>query len=698
MSKASKNRHCPALVRDITPADCGEQRQSRLACPGNCPHNPFAEDNYLQLLEIEDRLDRKTMEKFVAMTPNQSLFETELAQAERKSLHAEHALIAWHLFFAKDEDQITFAERWERLGLDGLRNDERVLLRGKAQMRVALLEIHRVAENGLVEAVDLFSPGAAPLTILDLSLGQVAVRFTTLLAWIFPLPHYSRVSGSAIIVPDMAPFTAPEIVRELVQHLGGPVTEPEMRRWLAQHFADFADAEEAVMRLRRRRILAGIDATFGKAVYELRSLFGQCRDWLDTLDDVTGDNLSKAERDEGFVEARVWFDDATAVNEIALPAGEMVLGRVLLGQSHWRLEAIGSEKLARLRRQFEGHLGERVRFTGEHVEDFAAQVTSADSAVDESLAPPRLLQTVETLIINSSRSPALPPGISLEDAENEMMRAADRGFLDASVPALEGRTPREAARDAALRPKLVQLMKQRVRLTDERNLQKGTTNDINWMLLELNLHELVFDPPPKREPVMPENDFDPFDEQPDDEDRSVFDPLRPPPPPLPPGPFEFDEAIERLQAGIDAFESSGEAEAELYASGSDILDDAEFLIMEAVTKDEFSFAIPLLIQTWFAFVPPGSRAPEISLDELETVFHRNIQRLASCAADKSPKGLESFIETGPQPALTTILLTGFLELVSGAPRKQRPSEDAQATLVVLLASLVETLDSALRAR
>ena len=41
-------------------------------------------------------------------------------------------------------------------------------------------------------------------------------------------------------------------------------------------------------------------------------------------------------------------------------------------------------------------------------------------------------------------------------------------------------------------------MKQRVRDCDEQNLETGRNHDVNWMLCELGLSEILFDPPPKR--------------------------------------------------------------------------------------------------------------------------------------------------------------------------------------------------------
>ena len=409
MSKGSKLRACPALGREISPADCGEQRQSRLACPMDCAHNPFAPANYSQLLEIEDRLDRRTMERLMALAPERAALERELSQATRQGIHATHAFYAWHLFFAADANQTTFARRWEQAGLAELKTDERVLLRAKMQTRIALLEIHRVFAGGRIEAADLLSADSAPMIFQDRSLAAMATRFATLLSWIFPLPHYWRLSGTAVTIPEVAEFSAPEIVREIVRHLGGPLTEPEMRRWLAEHFLKFDAAQRAVSQLRHRQMLAGMDAKFGKAVYELRAPFAQCRDLLDAVPEVMPDDLSDAEINEGFAEARAWTDPAPATKLLTPPGGQFMLGRILLGQSHWRLETMGAEKLARLRAQFERQLGERARFTGERVDDLAARLNADEPAVDRSAraaAPAGKSQAIYFRLLPHSRAAA----------------------------------------------------------------------------------------------------------------------------------------------------------------------------------------------------------------------------------------------------------------------------------------------------
>ena len=503
MSKASKQRSCPALGRNITPADCGEQRQSRIACPTDCPHNPFAPANYSRLLEIEDRLDAKTLERFSAQTPAPGPMENESDRANLRSLHEHHAFFVWQLFFATDANNTTFARRWELAGWSELKNDERVLLRAKMQLRIVLIEIHQVLPDGRVEVVDLLSPDPTPMILQDRSLAGMASRFATFLAWSYPMPHYWRMSGTATTIPDMAQFTPHEIVTEITRHLGGPLTEAEMRRWLAEHFVRFDQALQAVSRARRRQMLAGLDAKWGRVVYQLGAPFVECRGRLDAVADVEPDELSPNEEAEGFAEARAWFDPIVQTKHLTAPGGRIILGRVLLGQSMWRLETMGADKLSRLRREFENQLGGQVQFTGERVDDMAAQLAAKEPDVDRTLVPPRLLENPDQFALATSRVPALPPGLSPKDAESELMLAAERAFLDDVVPALDNRTPREAVRDPALRARLIQLMKRRVQSHDERNLQTGRTDDINWLLRELDLTEIIFDPPPWRPPPPP---------------------------------------------------------------------------------------------------------------------------------------------------------------------------------------------------
>jgi hypothetical protein len=699
MSKASKNRACPVVGREIPVSECVAHRHNPYACPATCPHNPFVPANYSRLLELEGKLDRQSMDYLMEHAVDRPAMEKALQRAHsHPSLHAMHAWCEWNLFFAPGADGLTCCQRWEKTGFPELKSDQRILLRAKMKTRIALVEIHRVLDGERVEAVDLLAPDAPPMQFQDRGLAGMAVRFASMLTWIYPLPHFWRLSGTAAVITEMAQFSPEEIVMEIVRHLGGPATADDARRWLAEHFLRFSDALTATSRLRRMKMFAGMDARYGKAVYELQAPFAECRARLDQLPDVAPDDLSDAERGEGFAETRVWFTESVAVKPAVPPGGRAVLGRVLLGQAHWRLEAFGGERFAQLRRQFEAHFGQRVRFTGERLDDLGARMAVKEPAVDESLIPPRLLEEPEKILLASSRLPPLPPGLSRNEAERELMRAADRAFLDDDIPALDNKTPREAARDLALRPRLIRLLKQRVRTHDERNLQTGRTDDINWLLRELGADEIIFDPPPWRPPPPDQTGADDLPDGDDFAAEPEPNPNLPPAPPLPATPLSIEEAAKRLEATVDAFKTAADAEAALFESGATLIDDANELTMDVLSDAEFSFSLTFLMQAWFALVPPGHRPPKIHFPDLAGAFDRNCRDLEETMKPGSVDGLVNYAKTSCQPELLLLLTNEILHSGMNAPKKIRPSAGALGIVLALVKAVVEELDAALRRR
>lgn len=115
----------------------------------------------------------------------------------------------------------------------------------------------------------------------------------------------------------------------------------------------------------------------------------------------------------------------------------------------------------------------------------------------EALVAPRLRENPIQLEVQTQRRE-----LEIEDGsdvDQAVRMSLLRSWLNESIPALGGKTPREAAVDPALRPMLVHLVKDQVRSFDEANLRAGTTGDMNWALRDLSLDELIFPPPPCRE-------------------------------------------------------------------------------------------------------------------------------------------------------------------------------------------------------
>ena len=146
---------------------------------------------------------------------------------------------------------------------------------------------------------------------------------------------------------------------------------------------------------------------------------------------------------------------------------------------------------------------------------------------------------------------------------------------------------------------------------------------------------------------------------------------------------------------MNLFGSAKEAEDELFASGATLLGDAEELL-NRLTETDFCFTIPFLLQAWFALVPRGCRAPEITYESLQRTFRENLQQLVGTLESQTPQKMEAFFQSGPQPNLMLVLLSEFLRAAANAPKDFRPRPEAQPLILALLKSVVDVLDAALR--
>jgi hypothetical protein len=626
--------------REIPSAECGENRVSRYPCPADCPFNPFSPANYLQYLEFERAVDEKAIQRLAEGDLDVGRINRAMEKARKSdSGHAEFSVLAWELHLKRDKSGLTFLDRWEETGFANLKNDERVLLRARKNIRVSLLEVRRVLDDARTEVVDLLAADGAPFIVQDMALAATAPRFGVYLVYRFPLPHYHRLFGAAIMLPDMGSIEPTTIAHELVRHLGGPADGIPMLDWLAEHLARFEEALHATAHARRRKMFSLMDAEFGRATYKRVAGAEECRTVLATRSDIDLDQLSHTELEEGISRAWIWFDDQPPA-VIALPeGGQPSLGRILEGDDEWRIEAMGAARLARLRERFEALMGERMRFVSADRDDIGSRFDLKEPAYDASLVPPSLLEEVPRLVMTASRAPIEAVPDDPDEAGAAMMAAQDRLFLGQPVPALDGRTPREAAGDPLLRPKLIRMLKNRVRAHDEQNLRTGRTDDINWMLRELGADEILFEPPPARAPVS-------LDSEPGEADSFLggtsgpVDPTRPAAPRLPNRALTIEEASARLDEALAAFDKAADGLAELEASGSTLIPDVSELTDELLNDSELNCFVPLLLQAWFA--RPAPRVRRFGRD-----FRTRPERVERRSGSSRPRSAPAVSRTRP---------------------------------------------------
>jgi hypothetical protein len=142
---------------------------------------------------------------------------------------------------------------------------------------------------------------------------------------------------------------------------------------------------------------------------------------------------------------------------------------------------------------FEMRMGAMVRFRFETRDDVKSQLGGDDGEhFDDgsSEIPASLLANLEKFEMSNSRVPLIDSGVTEAEIANTLQKVQDEFFLESANSVLDGKTPREAVHDLLLRPKLVQLMKSRIRSSEKRNPVSQGISDLDWMLKELGLSEL----------------------------------------------------------------------------------------------------------------------------------------------------------------------------------------------------------------
>jgi len=698
MSAKKKRRHCPALGADIPSSRCGSERNSRIQCPPNCEFNPLGPDAYETMLDIEEQLTFVSMKRLIQEDIDDDPHFWNAYQNDSLPFHHLHATIVRKLFLDRDENNRTFVDRWKDDGFQGIKNDAITILDFKRRVKVGLLEVQFLPRPGWVRVVDLLRPESGAFDLRDNTVYEQAVRFQTLLCWYYDLPHYRRVCGNGTLFPDYDLMEPLDALKTIARHLDGPDQLPALSDWLIDHFEILVDSMTEIAKARHHQMLTHLDASFGKAIYEITRPWDECRERLDKHPEVEITDLTEEEIAEGFSEARVWLSSSSPMAQTGLP-GQPILGRVLLGQHNCRVEAMGLKRFREIRQAFEEQLGDSVRFTAERVDDLGKQIADT-SDYDASLVPPELINQSSTLDLQNLVAPAS----SAHDDEARITARAHsaslRQLIDQPIPALNDKSPRQAADDPALRQRLIRWVKNAVADTDKHNLHSGADEDANWLIRELGLSEIDFPPPPPRtprqQPDWAEEDDDlnefnePYDPEWDLPAHSI------PAPPLP-SPISINEAFERMSRAGDVLAPPFNPFEELDRQRSRVIN----LVCEAATDlipdHDFDRSMPFLLRTWFALVPPGYLAPELELPS--DVIRSRILEYASRYTNPAPldikERIRSIIHAHSQPEFILVLVTSFLHIHEQLSPEMAVSVNSRPLVLGMLTALVELVDQQL---
>ena len=714
MAKAQKSkRDCPSVGRQISAAECGSGRGSLYACPETCPFSPFTSSNYDQLLAIESNLIRKTMafrEKEKSKSHSKDSWEDLLRAGARDSGMVIHSKIVWEIYWERDSSGSTLAERWLADQNADLKNDERVLLSFSSRVRPVLYQIHRLIDAQTTQGVDLIT--GEVLRIVDRSAAAIACRYDVVFGWMYPMPHFSRLSGSAVNFPEVADLEPETVLREIASHLGAPAETDALIQWLAKHFSRVVDAATAVSAARWAETMKKMDCQIIRTDYRVQNRpalikkFQNHRNMLE--EDPNNEDLR-----EGFNDAFVCLvaEDAEAdqlklsfADRDRVSMGRPVLGRILMGAERARIEANSAVGHQSLKAQFEKLAGSFTEFLREHRIDLVEQMLSRKSAShDPSLVPPKLLGNTSQIVLSTDLLP--------NDPDKQQRTALDayaamyENFIDNPIPALDGQTPRCASKKPLLRGRLLRLMQTHIRNCDQKRREEGVDIDLNPLLRELGLDELVSEPPPlgvkKTEPRRENSQDDLFAEPVlDEEDAGVFPTSSsshqlPKPPRRVLSIKEVDERSVAMLKRYPTFEEAGDAVEGIFPG---VLDFTFGLLENSVGEAASSFAAILVSRA--CIVMAGSQHPALHLDfaEIDRRLREDlskVSKIADLSGNRKHAAFEKWIAESPQPNLMLSLVGLMMDTSEGVSKKHRVSSEKQFVIFSFIKSLILELSRAL---
>ncbi len=505
-----KHRDCPVLGRVITPAECGSQRGSVLNCPATCPHFPFgvaAPELWLRLESewsvkaltfLQAQLGRETLQTLIKQTPIP-------APNPPAQLNATlHYILMTELFLKPVASGATRGEAWLESAGAGLNNDERVMTRHRRHARATVIEVERVLPDGTFSCRDLFDPERPPFVLCDRGMNRQAVRFTRLLGWLTHYPGASRLTLPAFEVGHHLWDDWERQVKNGFASEGQPGTS--LRDFLSFHFARYAGLLHTLGEAYMDRLLSQMDMHRCVASFKLKVPASEIEAVLRGKPEFQEEPAPAGPAGEAPEILFNWLrqgDSAALDKELeglvimdSSVGGVGTAGRLRLGGERLVLETLSKTKYGFTRRKLVEYLGDKVEFVEESIEDLTRASQNQRQQDATVTAAERVFYDpgdVGPEIAAENPAPASSSPLEEEARKQALREAHERtyaGFVDKPLQPLEGKTPRVAAQDPGLRPRLVDIMKSHVQGIERRNVSEGLDLNLDAILDTLGLVEL----------------------------------------------------------------------------------------------------------------------------------------------------------------------------------------------------------------
>lgn len=609
------------------------------------------------------------------------------------------AAIDWLIYRQTDSSGKTLFDQISEEGFKGFRNDDRVILESRRRSRVALLEVGQILDDKRVLCLELLDEGdPEPRLFVDQSWAAQACRFDVCLALVFRMPHYWRVRGAALPLPPIPNVAPKEVLRRLAEAGGGSLDQD----WLFERLGDLGDQIDALYQARRQMALLKSDFSLSMADYALEADPSDLRQRLEA-GGCWEEPIGKEAQEKGF-QWRFAFpapeDPERAPEELS---EEDSIGAALVMPGTARLQALRRDRMAALKKRFEAIAGDITRLEGTFEEDLAAQLAQKIQQSPENAIPESLLQDIGQFEVGRKRIDLgeldLPEeGYSQADVMARFMERENRKLLDQTIPQLDGKTPREAARDPHARPKLAEWLKGVIQSTDRMNLEQGSRIDADWMVRELGLDEKDFPPPPppRARPARDEEEDDEYEDdwESEDENSAAYVPFASCEDLTDEEVDRYHQLEELVAARMSEFESADAAMDAMSRSGCSLVEDAREATRDEIGDFAFELFKPGLICAWLAIVPDGQSAA-LMPGAVRRHFQWAIDRLEAIGARIDQGRFDQLAsQLGPKPETIIFLwesLSGVLEM---APAKLQLSPEEYFDMLALTIAAANALEEA----
>ncbi|MFH1768674.1 MAG: hypothetical protein ABH858_05915, partial [Candidatus Omnitrophota bacterium] len=265
-----------------------------------------------------------------------------------------------------------------------------------------------------------------------------------------------------------------------------------VKDYLSENFGAFCEMAFNLARDKHIAVLERMDMHQCKAFYKIEGKFAAIKATIDSYPDF---QVRERNPEEKPIEGAFYYSwlrrgESKALEKAMNSAfrhddeshGVGTIGNLTLCPDRIIIEVFSKQKFKFAKKMIEKYFKETVTLQNEMVVDLAKQMAGKIDD-DGGLRDEVLSEEPKT------QGEPIPIEIERKLAQDFYKNHYGK-FIDEQIPAINNLTPRQAAKDPAMRSKLLDLMKQHLKGIEKLNKDKKLDLNINWILDELKLAEL----------------------------------------------------------------------------------------------------------------------------------------------------------------------------------------------------------------